>query len=704
MLDPELLLQLAASAGDNAPELNLALAEQGDAAVLLALARHPRCGSDALVVVGQRVARRDGQLLVDPERDPTALWRQFDETLIVHPNAPAAVRDTILQRHLFDPYVVLAAAAHPRATLLAVTTAADWPARLPVLERLWLQLIDAAALPPLTAEAWAQQGSRQRRELVARLSPARGLLATLAHDPAREVRRAVASNPAAGPLRTTLAQNDPAAEVRARAAAPLGAHGASGNLPITDSARFAAALRAMERGGVLTADVAAALLAAGQHLDEEGAKLAARVLPREGVLHLVTTTPPLTIAHAANRGLAAGLCLRAPHDGGGELRATIADVAQALSCVSDQYGILTGKARLAAWFGQGLARCYHPPASAGPHSSTAVAQAAAQPFAEQLCTSSAALGPILTRAFAGAPAVALCRAALTARCIPAALLALAWCSRDISDDEVLSLARRLAKTPRRGKNLRDDELDLDPSCRPLTTLEQVVFSIGRKAPLSPRTALAVVALDSRRVRYILTAMPQWRGPLSGDLLARVLRQRAGALSAGHAEARSRGAENKAWTQRILSDSELAVALAIGHITPDLVAKLLHSGRHRPRDGVGLAHGADARGCLGGKHSIAPLLHWASAKRRQNPVALALWLLLEAHDRPRPLGMISSSLDSLAVDGLATDTNVLEALASYERRSPGRLEKMTPQTARGKAALAGALARAYRALGGLRDER
>jgi hypothetical protein len=42
----------------------------------------------------------------------------------------------------------------------------------------------------------------------------------------------------------------------------------------------------------------------------------------------------------------------------------------------------------------------------------------------------------------------------------------------------------------------------------------------------------------------------------------------------------------------------------------------------------------------------------------------------------------------------------ESLAILERRSPGRLQAAMPQTARGRAALASGIARAYRALGGM----
>jgi hypothetical protein len=48
--------------------------------------------------------------------------------------------------------------------------------------------------------------------------------------------------------------------------------------------------------------------------------------------------------------------------------------------------------------------------------------------------------------------------------------------------------------------------------------------------------------------------------------------------------------------------------------------------------------------------------------------------------------------------------VRDALAAIEHRRPGRLEGVPAQSPRGRATLASAIARAYRALGGLREER
>jgi hypothetical protein len=288
--------------------------------------------------------------------------------------------------------------------------------------------------------------------------------------------------------------------------------------------------------------------------------------------------------------------------------------------------------------------------------------------------------------------------------VPAALLEAAWHDSSVSDDDVLSMARRLAKVKRRGQDLPEDDVDLDPACRSLAVLEQVVLSASRAATVAPRTALPVVGLDSRRVRYVLTALPTWRGRLSGAMLGRVLKQNAGAISAAHAEARSRGAEVRGWTERMMNDIELSVALAIGHTTARAVVDRVSSGRHRLEDGVSLASAAEARAVLEGADAIKPLMAWAQAHKGSSGPALAFWLLLERHDRARSIAMLASSIDTFAVRQNVVPSVVTEALAQLERRHAGTLERMCAQTPRGKATVASAIARAYRAVGGLRDER
>jgi hypothetical protein len=686
MLDPELLDELAAHPEKNAPDVNVALAEQGQASVLLALARSAATRGDALQTIARRIEREGNALdSVGDEDDDVGIpvVTQLDELLAAHPSTPPAVLDAVLSRHEGEAWYVLAAAVHPRATDRAIERAARWPARYPVLDRLWLGLITSTALPPLTAEAWAQDEDVLLRELVARASADAGLLSRLARDPSRAVRRAVASNAHAGALRAELAQKDAAPEVRARAKHAIAAHGTAA----VGGARFAAALRAMEAGGVLAPDVTGALNDVAA-LDEEGAALAVQVLPSAQVVKLIREG---FSRREVNVGSATGMALRCI-DSVDERRELVVDVCKALSQVAGGFGALTGKARFAAWLSEGVAASEHL------EKRCLVCDLEGQEIASE--------STVLARTIATAPGMLaeLCEAAIVAKSVSPAMLQVAWHRKEVSDEVVVEVAQRIARAKRRGKDLPEDDLDLDPGARSLDVLEQVILAANRRTTFSPRAALTVVALDARRVRYVLTALPTWRGPLSGTLLSRILRHNAGALKAAKREARSRDATVEPWTARIMSDTEVAVAIALGHYTAEALVARIGDGRHQVVDGVSVAGGAEARASLQGSESVKPLIRWAAQNRLSDGAALAIWLLLEAHDRERPAGMIASAIDSLAVKRNVVSASTSEALATLERRRPGRLEEVTPQTPRGKATLASAIARAYRAVGGLRDEK
>lgn len=695
MLDPEILDKLAATPEHNAPRVNVALAEEGPGSVLVLLARSRAVLGDALAIVGQRLMREGASLepAHDDELDDPApsLIDELERLLIAHPNAPANVRDAILGRKVDDAFFVLAACAHPSATPYAVERAALWPCRFPVFDRPWMALVGKGALSPLTVEEWAQDSDCLKREAAATIADDEQLLARLAHDASRQIRRAVASNPNAGGIRIQLASSDPAVEVRARAARAPGQD--DPGPPSVSTARFAAALRAMQAGGSLAPDVASALSEV-EALDDEGAALAARVLPPAQVVGLIRRVcrPPGLVVPLV--GLAAGLAVRKPEDSGGDdgLRELVAEVVKALSGAADRFGSLTGKARLAAWLGEGLAKSH--------------ALEATWLVRELLCGVIGGEGPVLARGAAMGPELlpALCASAARVDAVPPALFELAWHDARVDDASVLAMSRRIAPCKRRGHDLPDDEVDLDPRARDIGVLEAAVLAASRQVTVSPRAALAVAALDARRVRYVLTALPQWRGRLRGSMLGRVLKQNAGALSAARSESRPRSAEIRTWTERVLNDIEMAVALGLGHYTAEGLVERIRLGRHRIEDGVSLAAGAEARATLEGADAVRPLLGWATGKRSDDGTALALWLLLEGCDRSRPAGMIAASIDSLAARQSLVSESVTEALALLERRKPGRLETVVPNTPRGKATLAAAIARAYRAVGGLRDER
>ena len=228
MLDRATIDRLSRAPEKNAPMLNVALAEEGHAAALLSLARSPAVGPEALDVISGRVAREGEAVGREPDVPPEDFvppLPELDRLLVAHPRAPDAVRDAVLERHPRDPWFVLAAACHPQATAGAVLRAVEWPAASPVHDRLWLPLLDPAAVPPLTLEEWSQDPSPLRREAAARVARDGAILAALARDPARQVRRAAATNRFAAGERARLAAGDTAPEVRARAASPLTAHG-----------------------------------------------------------------------------------------------------------------------------------------------------------------------------------------------------------------------------------------------------------------------------------------------------------------------------------------------------------------------------------------------------------------------------------------------------------------------------------------------
>jgi hypothetical protein len=494
--------------------------------------------------------------------------------------------------------------------------------------------------------------------------------------------------------------------VRARASVPLVTHGdaAGEGASVIESARFAAALRAMASGGVLAPDVRSALSGAGGDLDDEGALLAGQVLPRAELAELVDRVVHHGLASTRAQSLAAGIALRPliPWSAGDEdsdaadddeHTEVVYDAVKSLSRTTTAESRLTGKARLAAWAAEGLVRCAHVDRA------RVLADLARRPIAGERM--------ILARGASLRPAMIseLCAAAsASAAIVPGALIELAWADPHVLDPLLIDLASRVARPKKRTEDLPENDVDLDPSARSLEVLEKVVLAAALRGNVSPRAALAAVALDARRVRYVLSAMPQWKGRLTGGHLARVLRQHAGALSVARPETRARSSRVEAWTERLLTELELAVALAVGHLTAAEVVRRISIGRQPVDDGIKLAFGAEARAALEGPASVHAILEWANRNRTAQGPALAAWLLLERLDRERGATLIAASVDSLTGSKGTLPASVCEALAIAEQRKPGRLEAIHSQSPRGRATLASAIARAYRSLGGMRDER
>jgi hypothetical protein len=718
MLDRASFHALARNPERNDPILNVALAEEGDIVVLLALAECGAVGSEALSRIGARIEAEGEDVghAEDPEAEdlpPHGSRRtedaesghgngsELDKRLIAHPHADDGVREAIVARHEGDPFFALAAAAHRYATEQSIERVVLWPSRTPLHERSWLGLIDPRAVSPLTLAGWVTDEDELVREAAARLLDDPFLLERLARDPARRVRRAVAGNPYARQVTLDSLVADPACEVRGRAAARE-ARGQESAGFVTErgadvtSARFKAAVDAMRAGGAVAADVVRALRSGP--LDEEGARLAARALDDAVVAELVGSRSEVREVDLA---FAAGIAFRdlahAEDHGVGLLAHCVRVLAD-----SDKTGsLLTGKGRLARWLAEGVAsaaeQAYH---------ELIDALGARTLAADRMVL----LGVVSASGASGERVVAVCEDALGGGApLPIALLEAAWRNARVPDEAIERLAARVGPIGADGS--LEQEADLDPRARPLALLERIGVALVGKTPLSPRAALALVALEPRRVRYILSALPQWKGVLSGVNVARVLKAHAGALSAAGPSAQKRPTQTAAnWTQRRLDEVELAVALAVRDLSPEEALKRIQAGYAVLSQGPALAAGLEARATLEGTASVEPLVDYLARERSRDGAALAAWLLVEGLDRARSPTAIAAALDAPwalpAITAVGSSSRSMvppglsEALATLERRGPGRLAAATPQTPRGRAALASGIARAYRALGGM----
>jgi hypothetical protein len=708
MLDRQSLHVLAQRPEQNDPILNVALAEEGDIVVLRALAECTAVGPEALSRIGERIAA-EGETVgetEDPESDddrprsrhgqdgaalPSNAW-ELDRRLLLHPRSGPELRDAILARHEDDTFFVLAAAAHPYATERALARVAGWPSATPLHDRTWLALVDPRAVPPLVAATWASEEDELYREAAARLSLHRETLEALSRDASRRVRRAVAGNPNLPSAVLSELQRDPACEVRARAlSAPLRPNDGQADSPAADitSARFKAAASSMRTGGIVASDVARALRS--EPLDAEGARWAARALDDSSVIGLLSC---LRQGEEVELGVAAGIALRDMQKSEDKGIGLLAQCVHALANADRSGGLLTGKGRLAEWLFKGIARL-------SDESSRELVDALGE-------KTLAADRMVLGRAFGNDARVAhMCALALRGTAsLPVALLELAWKTTTIDDRTIERIAARIA--PNLDGGSLECDVDLDPRERPLEVLERVGVTLVGKAPLSPRAALALVAIEPRRVRYILSALPQWKGVLSGANVARVLKAHAGALSAAGPSAQKKPSQESAsWTQRKLDEVELAVALSIRDISPGETLKRIATGYAPLTQGPALASGIEARATLEGTKAVECIVEFLARERSRDAAVLAAWLLVEGLDRPRSPAAIAAALDapwgaahspggarSMVPAGLS------EALATLERRHPGRLAAAAPQTPRGRAALASGIARAYRALGGM----
>jgi hypothetical protein len=710
MLDRASLHALARHPDKNDPVLNLALAEEGDIEVLLALADCRTVGPDTLSRIGARI-QAEGERVGQPEASDSdddshrgsrrdegepgvSNGSELDKRLIFHPRADDEVREAVARRHDGDPFFMLAAAAHRHATERSVERVVAWPSATPLHDRTWLTLIDPRAVSTLTLAAWAVDENELYREAAATLADDPAVLEGLARDRSRRVRRAVAGNPKASALLEML-RADPACDVRARAnaAAARPSEPAESRGTEVSGARFKAAVDGLLAGGRLAADVIRALRT--ESLDDDAARWAARSLDDAAVTELVTSLPLTQDRHIA---FAAGIALRDLAQGETRGAGLLAQSVRALADADRSGSHVTGKGRLASWLAEGVLRL----------AADASQELVAALSADTLAADRMVLGRVFGPGSQSELLLNLCNAAAAGTAsLPIALLEAVWRCRDVPDPLVERLAARIAPTDADGAV--EHEVDLDPRARPLALLERVGGLLVGKAPLSPRAALTLVALQPRRVRYVLSALPQWKGVLAGAHVARVLKAHAGALTAaGPSPARKPAQVAASWTQRKLDEVELGVALAVCDISPTEALKRMSTGYASLNQGPALASAMEARAALEGPGILEPLVEYVARERSRDAAALAVWLLIEGLDRARSPTAIAAALDapwvapSMAPGGSRSmvPPGLSEALATLERRTPGRLAAALPQTPRGRAALASGIARAYRALGGM----
>ncbi|MCC7539703.1 MAG: hypothetical protein IT379_26005 [Deltaproteobacteria bacterium] len=729
MLGRDVLRALLADPAANAPEVNVALAEEGDLEALHKLVKCAGVTSDVLDAIGRRIedegaavgtdpdapppdsreARRrrtsDGED-VDPElealkADPVGV---LDGLLVRHAHARASLLDAVALRHPNVPDYVLHAALHPNASPDAVTRAARWPSRSPLHDRPWLARLGPDAP---TLETWAASDDPLLREAAARIAMG-SLRRTLARDTSRRVRRACATGGIDDEVQRQLAC-DPCPDVRERA----------GRRAASEPAGDAWLLGAMKKGGVMADDAAGALVEAGTSLDAEGAALVGMVLPPEQVARVLGELDETSVSSDAGIGLAVGLARRAPEMEDGRLaegheegvseliEACVRVVARSKALPVSP--VLTGKARLAAWLGEVVARGDLVDEDELAAAMVSGAVGAHGILLARWIGARAGRAPGLVKRLVGS-LLAVARGTRAA-VVPARFLSIAWDCADVGDDEMLALARAGAAPPLPGSRLaRADsdaavaaalEVDLDPLARSLQTLDQVVLSM--RAPLAPslRAALAVVPSDPRRSRMVVQSLPTWQGEPTGRRIHRLLKANAIALSAaGRAPSSSGPSIPPLWSSRDLPEGELAVGLVTGTLSAQDVADRVRKGRPPLTNGLMLGAAMDAAASKG-KASLAPLVELCDEQARHDAALLAAAIIagpgVRAKARPMQSAMAMVAAMAERV-GAAPMACVVEALATLERRKPGTLEAATPGSPVARAVVGSAIARAYQSIG------
>src|SRR5579859_7170171 len=227
MLDPRTIRALAARLAVNGRELNVSIAEEGDAHALASLARWQGLEPEALATIAHRLLHGSKVEIAEGEDPPTIEipWEPSDEPraerpwtlerallsmIVVHPRAPTDALVEIVERNVKEAGFLVAASLASAAPASIVDRVARARARSALHDRPWIDLLSARIDAGAYARTWSGSSEELLREAAARISENAETLDALARDPSRRVRRAVAFNPAATSARMQLAQNDPA--------------------------------------------------------------------------------------------------------------------------------------------------------------------------------------------------------------------------------------------------------------------------------------------------------------------------------------------------------------------------------------------------------------------------------------------------------------------------------------------------------------
>ena len=718
MLDPRTIRALAARPGDNGRELNLAIAEEGDAHALAALARWPTLEPEVLDAIAARVLQGP-PLDLGPEEAPPKIdiaWEPIDEPrphrpwtlerallalVVMHPRAPSSAIEAIVARHHEEEGFVLAASLAPNAPSAIVDRVASLPSRSALHERRWLDLLAARADLASLVSGWSRSTDPLLREAAARLASDDALLDALASDPHRRVRRAVALNPSAKHARARLALEDAAIEVRACAMEEPHPRAATGA-----AKAIARAARAMERGGDLEERAIDAILSHADALDPELAWLAGLVLDLDTLAPVALALAEHDAAAPASRALVAAAMVR-PGEGHGSAaqeaasRSNLASLlARAISHSyvpsSTEARSLTGHARLVAFLAELLADTALVDDAALVEGLTYGALVSDPALASRWFALRAARAPGLMSRLSSGLVASVSRGGRP----PACALEAAWRETSVDLAELTRLARvvkprkdsdahltrRADGTPRAAQV----DLDLDPSLRAAADLTRVIEVVDPWVRLSIRSVLVVLAATPRALAVGGREVRGWREGVVASQLQRVLRAARGAI-----EVETRVAKLDAHAD------EAGVAVALLAHTTDArdVAALITRGL-RLTDGLFFASIVEALWGLGRRDDVKQLIDALGARRRQDPAMLAAWLVVGDLDRSRPPSVVASALDDpICATAAGPLPAIYHALGIIERRRPGTLERLKASTRQGQAAVVNALARAYPGLVG-----